>query len=85
VPRAGLIQRGRAKLFGHGEHALDAANSDRSLAPMESLAEGADVRAGLLGSPQQLMNAQWARAKSITLTYFLAALLPWLLAGFFLQ
>jgi hypothetical protein len=53
----GLVHGRWAELFGQSEHALDTANRDRALALMKSTTEGANVGAGLLGSPQQLMNA----------------------------
>src|SRR5713226_4968478 len=50
--RASLIDRWSAEFFRQGQHALDAADRALSLPIMEGTAEGADVRAGLLGAPR---------------------------------
>jgi len=66
--------------FAKAEHALDAANRNRSLAVVEGTTEGANVRAGLLGSPEQLMHTQRSSWRTIL---SLETMLPPLLAEMF--
>lgn len=48
---AGLVYRWGTEFFGHGEHALNAAEGNGALALVEGATEAADVRTGLVGSP----------------------------------
>ena len=48
---AGLVYRRGTEFFGHGEHALNAADGNGSLAVVEGPTEATDVRTGLVGSP----------------------------------
>src|SRR5215471_7559289 len=72
----GFVHRCGAEFFRPCEHALDAANRDRTLALMKGTTEGANVRAGLLASPQQLMHVEGSAWRAIPLIEaMLAALL----------
>ena len=85
-----FLDRRRAELLGQSEHALDAADSDLTLATMEGMTKAADMRAGLLGSPQQLMDAQGSSWGTILFldameATFLADMLAHELTGFGVQ
>src|SRR3974390_3111889 len=50
--RASVLDRGSAELLRQGEDAQDAADARFSELAIDQVAEGADVRAGAIGSPQ---------------------------------
>src|SRR5215469_9417783 len=62
---AGLIHGRGTELLGQSEHALDAADGNLTLVRMQGATEDTDLRAGLLGSPQQLMDAQGSSRRTV--------------------
>ena len=60
-----FIHRRCTKLFSQSEHALDAADGNLTLVCMQGATEDTDMRARLLGSPQQLMDAQGSSWRTV--------------------
>ena len=50
--RAGIVDHCRTELLSQGKHAEDAAHPDLALAPVDSLAKGADICAGVASARQ---------------------------------
>src|SRR5215470_14841935 len=55
---AGIFDGRRSVFLHQGKHAQDAADAGFSLPLVDQLAELADLRSGVFGTPQQLSRAQ---------------------------